>query len=103
MQWHLNPKIPNAIEQLGFLPEFLRLGDGPAKKQLHRNYSHGGGWRPFQGFVMNDARTTLSYPGDPLTHWVARTNLGDEEVIIFQHAWVAVVAPDGSYEIARMD
>jgi hypothetical protein len=91
------------MEHLGFLPEFLSL-DNPqsAREQLDANYRHGGGWQPFTGFTMLP-NGNLTYPGDPETLLLAETRLRNEVIRYYQYSWVAIVQPDGSYEIARMD
>jgi hypothetical protein len=108
--WHL----PRGYErgrteaQLGLIPSFLSKFDpAPARDQLHRNYSHGGGWCPFFGFELRTdclvEQWRLEYPEDPPISVVGYTRLRDEMIIVFRYAWVAIVAADGTYEIARMD
>lgn len=106
-KWH--PE--DAVNMLGYIPEFLSVADPrPAQQQLHENYAHGGGWNDFQGFKLHgggdeggDEEYSLEYPGDPAYHEVGRAKLRAETVVVFQHAWVAVIQPDGSHRIARMD
>ena len=89
-------------DMLGYLPQFLSERDPrPAREQFDDNYRNGGGWRPFKGFVMHD--NGLKYPGDPLMPLLAETKLRDETIRFYLSSWVAIVQPDGSYEIARMD
>jgi hypothetical protein len=101
-QWRmLHPRMTE--EHLGLLPAMLdTLDPASAREQLHRGYSHGGGWRPFKGCKLNDDNS-LSYPGDPDTMPMAQAQLGDELIVFYQHAWVAVIQPDRSYEVCRMD
>ena len=96
-------KHPKAnYEMLGYLPDMLSEDDPrSAREQLDANYRHGGGWSPFKGFTMTP--TGLKYPGDPPQRLLAETTLRDETIRFYDCSWVAVVAPDGSYEIARMD
>jgi hypothetical protein len=90
------------LDMLGYIPQFLDENDPrSAREQFDAHYGHGGGWRPFKGHVMQP--NGLKYPGDPLTLLLAETKLRDEIIKFYQHAWVAIVQPDGSYEIARMD
>lgn len=100
LDWTLNhPKM--TVEHLGFIPTFLSLADPrPAKEQFDTGYV--GGWTPFKGFRMSEDRT-LTYPGDPPMKPLAETNFRDEKIYVYQSAWVAVVQPDGSHEICRMD
>lgn len=90
----------------GYLPQMLSAHDPrPAVEQLDSGYAHGGGWQPFYGFtlVTSGQLCALRYPGDPDTQEIARGKLRDELIVLFQFSWVAVIQPDGSYEIARMD
>lgn len=90
-------------EALGYLPEFLNETDPrSAREQIHSNYSHGGGWHSFKGHVMLP-NGNLSYPGDPPTRLLAETRLRHEIIRFYEHDWVAIVQPDGSYDIARID
>lgn len=93
---------PNATpDMLGFIPGFLSDTDPrPAREQFQSNYV--GGWQPFPGFTMRP-NGDLSYPGDPPTKLLAEAKLRDETIRFYQHAWVAVIQPDGSFEISRMD
>lgn len=90
-------------DHLGLLPYMLDA-DSPisARDQFDANYQHGGGWRAFRGHTLN-ADNTLSYPGDPDLIPVARTRLRDELIIVYDHAWVAILQPDRSFEVCRMD
>ncbi len=90
-------------EHLGLIPMFLSDDDPrPAKEQLHENYAHGGGWHPFNGFKLQ-ADDSLTYPGDPPQRPIAEMVLRDERVVLYPHAWVAIIQPDRSYEVCRMD
>ena len=94
---------PMAVELLGFIPQFLSPNDErPAREQFHTAYSHGGGWRPFKGFDMLP-NGNMSYPGDPPTRLIAEAKLRDETIRVYEHAWVAIVQPDGAFEVARID
>jgi len=68
------------LSDLGLLPSFLNENDPrPAAEQFNDRYMFGG-WHPMAGFKMND-ELILVYPGD----------------------WVAIVQPDKSFEVCRMD
>src|SRR5215203_2126458 len=101
MKWFL--KHPKATpEMLGYIPEFLDEDDPrPAREQFDTNYEHGGGFTPMQGFTMTE--NALHYPGDPPFELLAETRLRDEVIRVFNYAWVAVIQPDGSFIVARMD
>jgi len=88
---------------LGYIPGFLSEDcEKSAKEQIDEAYQHGGGWRPFTGFTM-DEQFTLHYPGDPSHKPLAVGKLRDELIFFYDHAWVAIVQPDMSFEIARID
>ncbi len=89
------------FEMLGFIPSFLSEKDPrPAAEQFNEHYISG--WRPFAGFTMLP-NGDLSYPEDPPTRLLAETKLRDETIRFYDCAWVAIIQPDGSYEICRMD
>jgi hypothetical protein len=97
----LHPKM--TMEHLGLLPSFLDVNDPrPAREQFHQNYAHGGGWSPFDGFEMRKGHS-IKYPGDPVHKPLAQAKLRDELIVFYDYAWVAIIQPDGSFEIARMD
>jgi hypothetical protein len=45
----------------------------------------------------------IQYPNDPPYSPVAYGFLRDELILVFPHAWVAIVQPDGAFAVARMD
>lgn len=97
----LDPRMTH--EALGFIPGFLDEGNlATAREQLNENYGHGGGWRPFKGFTMLPDRS-IKYPGDPAMKPLAKGKLHDEEIYFYRSAWVAIVQPNGDYEISWMD
>jgi hypothetical protein len=92
------------LEMLGYIPDFLDEHDpDSAKEQIHKNYGHGGGWNKFEGFRYNPENDTLNYPEDPPLKPIAEILLHDERILIYPHAWVNIVQPDGSNEVARID
>jgi hypothetical protein len=95
------------LEIVGYTPSFINPdSEDDAQTQLHRNYAHGGGWHDFDGFTLSDREgdePKLLYPGDPPTHAIAHWKLRDERIVLFEHAWVAIIQPDGSFRVARMD
>ena len=95
-------KHPQAnLEMLGYIPSFLHEDDlRPARKQFDDAYISG--WNPFKGHTMLP-NGNLAYPGDPEVRLLAETKLRDEVIRFYDHAWVAIIQPDGSYEISRMD
>jgi len=88
---------------LGFIPSFLNSADPrSAREQLDTAYVHGGGWSPFPGFKMLPSGN-IQFPGDPETQLLFEAKLHDELIRVYTSAWVAIVQPDGSFEISRMD
>lgn len=91
-------------EHLGFLPQIFSDSDPrPAKEQAEANYAHGGGWRPQEGWMLSPDLMTANYPGDPPQHALASTSVGDEVLVLFPYGYVAIIQPDGSFEMSRMD
>ena len=107
MIWTINALA--TPEHLGLLPQFLSdLDERPARTQLHEAYAHGGGWLPFAGFSLvrpadEPTSWSLQYPEDPPMLAIGYTRLRDETIVLFENSWVAIVQPDGEFEIARMD
>jgi hypothetical protein len=93
---------------VGTIPNGLSENDpADAVTQLDNSYQHGGGWRDFPGFTLVDRvqpnGPRLEYAGDPPTRAVAQWKLRDERIVLFEHAWVAVIQPDGAFRVSRMD
>ena len=101
MRWLLvHPTVTEEV--LGWLPSFLSEDDPrPAREQLDANYKYGGGWDPIPGFTITEAG--LKYPDDPPQPLLAETRLRNEVVRLYKCSWVAIIQPDGSYEVSRMD
>lgn len=91
------------MEHLGFLPYFLDTANpAKARDQFNANYAHGGGWHNIPGFTMRPG-DVLHFPGDPPFKPMAETRLRDERIVFYDCALVAVIQPDGSFEVSRMD
>jgi hypothetical protein len=89
---------------LGLIPEFLDDDDPrPARDQIDGNYAHGGGWQPMVGFEMDDEQSAFLYPGDPPLRPFAMTMLRDEVILFLPYSFIAIVQPDNSFEISRVD
>lgn len=91
----------------GLLPTFFSEGDPlSAKEQVHQAYTHGGGWNSFPGFTLcnwEKGPATIEYAGDPSMREMSRAKLRDETIILFESAWLAIVQPNGDFDIARVD
>ena len=95
---------------LGYIPVFFSENDPrPASEQLDEAYAHGGGFKPFNGFNLVDFHTDapllcrIEYPGDPAHPALAYAKLRDETLVYFQYDWLAIVQPDHSFQISRID
>jgi hypothetical protein len=89
------------LDMLGYIPSFLDLKDPrSARDQIAHNYI--AGWSPFEGFKMLK-NLDLAYPGDPITHWLAKANFRKEKLVFYEHSWFAIIQPSGEWEIARLD
>lgn len=91
------------LEHLGLIPLMLNEDDpAPAAVQLDKGYRHGGGWDPFEGFTL-EPNNSLTYPGDPPLRPLAEARLRDELIVFYDCSWVAVIQPDRSFQVSRMD
>lgn len=91
------------LDHFGHIPESLSdLDPRSAHEQLDAGYAHGGGWNDFPGFTMGEG-DILTYPNDPPYQPIAELLLRDERIILYQYSIIAVVQPDGSFEVTRMD
>lgn len=90
-------------EMLGIVPEFLDESDPrTAREQFDANYGPiGGGWRPQAKWSIS--HNAAHYPGDPPRPLIAYAYLREEEIRFFAGARVAIVQPDGSFEMATID
>lgn len=101
MKWIM--KHPRATgDMLGLIPSFLSDKDPRhAKEQINDNYAHGGGWSPFQGFKLEG--DVFQYPEDPPLRLIAETELRGEVIRLYEHSWLVIIQPDGSWETSRVD
>jgi len=99
----LHPRM--TPEHLGLIPMWIHDEDpDPAWKQIDKNYQHGGGWcHGTMNFEMDMDTHILKYPGDPELRPLAQAELRDELIVFYDHAIVAIVQEDGSFEVARVD
>jgi hypothetical protein len=96
---------PNmTYEHLGFLPVIFSEDDpSPAREQVNKKYAYGGGWNPQSRWTVDAKTLTARYPGDEPLQPIAKRKLHDETVVLYEGSYVAVIQPDGSFEVARMD
>lgn len=95
------------LEHLGFIPEFLSEDDPrSAAEQINENYHHGGGWRPMAGWELDHTNRAITYGKDhidPPYQPIAHTKFREELIVFYRHSWLAIVQPDGKYEVSRID
>jgi hypothetical protein len=102
---HLWAKLAAGVPvDLGYLPDILLADDPrPVREQLDDRYRHGGGWHEQPpGFKLGPGMI-LKWPGDPPYPPLAATLIGDELVVFYPHAFLAVFQPDGSFSVTRVD
>lgn len=95
----------------GIIPTFLSLDD-PRSASEQFDTAYIGGFKHFEGFKVLDAETMeIEYAPDgsdpndrdePMMP-LDRVMFRDEELLIYEAAWVMVKRKDGSFTIARMD
>jgi hypothetical protein len=97
----LHPRMNLAA--LGYLPDFIDAEDPrDARTQLDAGYKHFGGFSAMKGFRL-DTDNWLHFPGDPPLPPIAQARLRAELICVYQGDWVAVIQPDRSFVVARMD
>lgn len=89
-------------EHLGAVPGFFDENDPrTAAEQIAARYI--GGWHPMSRFRLLLETGVLCYPGDPPLRPIAKSRLRGERLWFYPSSWLAIVAPDGSYEVSRVD
>ena len=97
------------LQILGALPDKIPLtfmldanDPAPAREQLERGYRNGGGFRALPGWYLG-ADDVLHFPGDRPYRPIVEMRMRDERILVFEGSFVAVIAPDRSFEVARID
>jgi hypothetical protein len=102
--WQILTQSSDSFAILGYIPQIIFAGDPrPVHEQINDRYAHGGGFKPMKGWSFDPKTHYLRYPGDPAYRPLARAEINDEMVYVYPHAWVCVVASDGTFEVSRMD
>lgn len=103
----LNWTLKHARVDLGYIPLIITDEDPrPAAEQIEDRYSHGGGWSPLAGFAMlPDGRVQYCVEEDldPPLEILAETKLRNETIRFYQSSWIAIIQPDGSFAVSRLD
>jgi hypothetical protein len=93
------------LEHMGYIPNFLDDSDPrPAREQINERYSYGGGWSPLvpnRWMMLQGER--LKYPDDPPLSPICELRLRDERLVLYPASIVAIIQPDGSFEVSRLD
>jgi len=89
---------------LGFIPNWLDDDDPrSAREQLDAGYRYSVGfWEPLPGQKLTN-QNWLTYPGDPPLIPLAEAKLRDELILFYDHSMVAIVQPDRTFKVTRMD
>ena len=100
------PRHPRAtLELMGYIPNFLDDNDPrPACEQINEKYSYGGGWSPLvpkRWTMLSGER--LKYPEDPPLSPMCELRMRDERIVLYPSSVVAIIQPDGSFEVCRLD
>jgi hypothetical protein len=114
VEWTMSPwAVRHGYDlDLGFIPQFLHTDDPrPAAEQIDENYAHGGGWRPNPNAVpfwrISEHDGALLYDdgdGPPEVHQIVATaELRGEQLHLYESAWCAIIQPDGSFAVSRLD
>lgn len=93
-------------DAVGLLPFCWDTSDPRTAVEQHDERQVGNGpFSDFKGFTYDTETEALKYPGDPalLPLAFAVLPLSRERIIVYPHAWVAIVQDDGSYRVDRRD
>lgn len=91
------------MEHLGLVPYWFDSEDKRTVRELIETYyQHGGGFRNIDGCTMAENQT-IKYPGDPRMKPLAKMQHGDELVLMYDYAILAIVQPDGTFQVTRVD
>lgn len=79
---------------LSFLQSMISERDPrPARQQLV-------GWSPVGGFTLQVDDTLMS--SDPPKYPVGRLQLREEQIVVYNDDWVAIIQPDRRFEVAQV-
>jgi hypothetical protein len=92
------------LDHLGYIPAFLDEDDpDDARTQLDKNYAFGGFRPQSQWHLLDPVTMAMQYPGDPPTKPLWMGFHRQERIYVYPYGYVAVVQPDNSFVMARMD
>lgn len=93
-------------DAVGSLPYYWDAKDSrPALVQHNSKPSPGGPFASMKGFTYDPTNEALQYPDDPalLPLAYAVLPLTNERIVVYPHAWVAIVQDDGTIRVDRRD
>ena len=97
------PRQYSLEDVLGLVPYWLDESDPrSAEEQLNAHYAHGGGWSPLEGWKLS-ASNSISYPGDSVLQPWAIATFREDTICAYESAWFAIIHPDRTFSVARMD
>ena len=101
LQWKgIDPRFEHYM--LGFLIMFIDAEDKTsAVDQIDRHYN--AYWNTIKNHTRIGDDGTMYYPDDPPQKPLASAQHFDETLYFYPSAWVVVVKPDKSFDIARID
>lgn len=89
---------------IGFIPDFLSPDcEDSAAKQIGRNYKHGGGWRPLEGYSLDLEPGIVTHSSGLQMRPIAAAVMRAEVIAIYPRGYVAIIQPNGVFEIAKVD
>jgi len=100
-----HPKV-SLEAAVGYFPFFWDAQDSRKAVEQHDAKSPpGGSFGDFQGFTYDKETEALKYPGDPALKPLAFAvlPLSRERIVVYPHAWVAIIQDDGSIQVDRRD
>lgn len=90
------------LTHLGLLPLFLDEDDPrPAVEQFDEHYV--GGWHEITRAGYTPFTGAFTYPGDPPLYPLWESKFHEETILVYPHAIVVIVQPDGAYSASRLD
>lgn len=91
-------------EDIGFVPYFFEAGDErhPAE-QIAERYAHGGGWTPQEGFTIEEDGLRYKDGAKDRLLFSFMVHGHPQTLHLYECAWLAIVEPDGSFAVSRVD
>jgi hypothetical protein len=91
---------------MGAVPWFFDDEDPrPAAEQLNERYAHGGGFRPWgkEKWKLDAKALTIKWPGEKAMKPRAKATLHTDTLVFYDHAILAIIHEDGTFDVTRVD